>query len=185
MGLLYLIPGAGSHYDEKETQWVIWQAVRVVARGFPKGPIQAFGSGNEGPDTFDYKYAMGALTFALPKWAANKPIAANDFGNYLAGYTIPLVWGRQAKRFVYGAGNYYAFGEFLFGDRSDKNRTGQILDDPRSQLWIGRGVLDAHYDRVKMLGLKKGIGFKIYERRLKKDLAILEQFVEMGNDMSE
>jgi len=145
MGLLYLIRGAGNHYDEKETQRVIWRAVSVVGRGYFAGPIQAFGSGDEGS----------------------------------------LVWGHQAKRFTYGAGNYYAFTEFLFGDRSDKNRTGQILDDPRSQLWIGRGVLDAHYDRVRMLGLKKGIGFRIYERRLKKDLDILEQLVEMSNDTSE
>jgi len=185
MGLLYLIRGAGNHYDEKETQRVIWRAVSVVGRGYFAGPIQAFGSGDEGPDTFDYKYMMGTLSFTLPKWAGDKQVAANDFGNYLAGYTISLVWGHQAKRFTYGAGNYYAFTEFLFGDRSDKNRTGQILDDPRSQLWIGRGVLDAHYDRVRMLGLKKGIGFRIYERRLKKDLDILEQLVEMSNDTSE
>ena len=135
LGLFFSLPGAGTHYDEVETQILLDFAVDVVDI-FPLGPILAFvWSPIYGPmGMFDYKGSGYEFD------RAGTTLSGSEFGNYLAGYASYSVFGKKGKTLTQLGGDFYEAlnlgNEYWF-------------DDPGSRFYITAGVLHAHRDMGK------------------------------------
>ena len=129
LGLFFSLPGAGSHYDEYQSQLILDFAVDVVDI-FPWGPILAFSrSPIYGPGgIFDYKYSGHEFD------RAGVTLSGSEFGNYLAGYATYRIFGKMGKTLTHMGGDFY---EFLnLGNK-------QWFDDPGSRFYITAGALHA------------------------------------------
>lgn len=136
LGLVFLLAGAGNHYNLQETQTIVDLATEVVGQGWFSGPMIAFAlPDNGGLAMFDYKQSH-SLKFTLPGYGNN--IKGSEFSNYLAAYTTYYNYGYLG---LYGAvvgGQGSSVVEGWFDGDLWRN------DDMESILWMTRGGLDAN-----------------------------------------